>query len=295
MRTRSFLLLSLLAFVAVPAHAVFPPKGFVIHEGSESPDRHYAILIPSAEAVGDGEPKEQPTRVVDLRSHTTVGTLKFSSYFEHANHRSLSFYWADDSTWCAMQSDGRFAFESLSIFQIERGSVRQTRIDQRVEEMLHRQLSGENGTDLDSTSVFMRPGLGKLRVRVLSDTNPKRFEDRETKCALFQGTYDLSAKKWTLTDVRSISEAQDDLLANAYQPLEQGGRIFHTESERAKWLDEQLNEVYGAIRLILPPTRFAAVKEEQLTWLKAQPKNDSAKQRNAAWTARIEVLEKLLW
>jgi len=70
-------------------------------------------------------------------------------------------------------------------------------------------------------SPYFRFGTDrKVRVRALSQNNPKQFEDVKTYYALFQGTFDVAAKKWTVTDARSISAEQDDALETAYSDLE---------------------------------------------------------------------------
>ncbi|HEV7405768.1 MAG TPA: hypothetical protein VGO11_22685 [Chthoniobacteraceae bacterium] len=295
MRTPFACLLGVLGLTLATAHAAFPPKGFVVHEGSESPDGHYAVLVPKY----DTEPPEDDeivSQVADLKARKVIGALKLAAYYAGANHRDLKVVWAPDSTWCVVEFDGRFAIASLSVVEIEHGSLRQVQIDRRVHEMLAEKLANRADGAVDSSTAFIRPGADRrLRLRVLADNNPKRFDDRKTKCALFQGTYDLAAQKWTITDARSVSEDQSDELMSAYRPLDPQGLVFNGEADRAKWLDDQLNAVYGALRLLLPPARFAAVKEEQVAWLKAQPKEASAKQRSAAWTARIKVLDQLLW
>jgi hypothetical protein len=76
-------------------------------------------------------------------------------------------------------------------------------------------------------------------VRALSQNNPKQFEDVKTYYALFQGTFDVAAKKWTVIDARSINAEQDDALATAYSDLEQD--IEHTtfqndETKLSRWM-----------------------------------------------------------
>ena len=48
-------------------------------------------------------------------------------------------------------------------------------------------------------SPYFRFGTDrKVRVRALSQNNPKQFDDVKTYYALFQGTFDVAAKKWTV-------------------------------------------------------------------------------------------------
>src|SRR5262249_12376863 len=150
----------------------------------------------------------------------------------------------------------------------------------------------------------------KIRVRATSQNNPKQFENVKTYYALFQGTYDLAAKKWTITDARSITEDQSSDLDSAYQddflrhimivpegkPVTEDftGSIFHTEEEKFDALDTQLNAVYGAVRSLLPANRFAKVKQEQIAWVKnrdARPVEEKSKLTQD----RISALQDLLW
>jgi hypothetical protein len=72
---------------------------------------------------------------------------------------------------------------------------------------------------------------------------------------MFQGTFDVAAEKWIVTDARPINAEQDDALSSAYSDLEQD---FEAVS-----LDETMNSVFRAVHT-LPPRRFAAVKRGQI-------------------------------
>ena len=64
-------------------------------------------------------------------------------------------------------------------------------------------------------SPYFRLGTNrKVRVRALSQNNPKQFEEVKTYYALFQGTFDLATKKWTITDARSINAEQNGARKN---------------------------------------------------------------------------------
>src|SRR5262249_11646526 len=121
----------------------------------------------------------------------------------------------------------------------------------------------------------------KVRVRALSQNNPKQFEDVKTYYALFQGTFDLGAKKWIVTDARSITEEQSGVLDVGYQKPDFANTTFANDDDRAKSLDEQMNQVYQAVKFILPPARFAKRKQEQTDWLKKTRRRgvDSGKMR----------------
>jgi uncharacterized protein YecT (DUF1311 family) len=137
----------------------------------------------------------------------------------------------------------------------------------------------------------------KVRVRALSQNNPKQFDDVKTYYALFQGTFDVAARKWTVTDTRSINAEQDDALATAYGDLEQDleHTTFQTEEDKAESLDQTMNKVYRAAQFILSPARFAAVKKEQIEWLKKRNAASLIEEKCKLMEARIKTLQELVW
>jgi hypothetical protein len=56
----------------------------------------------------------------------------------------------------------------------------------------------------------------RIQFRAISNSNPKTLENVHTYCALFQGTYDFAAERWTVTDARPISAQMFDILSEAY-------------------------------------------------------------------------------
>jgi virulence-associated protein VapD len=134
-------------------------------------------------------------------------------------------------------------------------------------------------------------------VRALSQNNPKQFDDVKTYYALFQGTFDVAAKKWTVTDARSINAQQYDALQTAYSDLEQDleHRTFENEEGKAESLDQTMNSLYGTEQFILPPARFATVKREQIEWLKKRDAAPSTDKKCKLMKARIRALQELVW
>jgi virulence-associated protein VapD len=114
---------------------------------------------------------------------------------------------------------------------------------------------------------------------------------------LFQGTFDVAAKKWTLTDARSINAEQYDALQTAYSDLEQDleHRTFENEEGKTESLDQTMNSLYGTVQFILPPARFATVKKEQIEWLKKRDAAPSSDQKCKLIEARIRALQELVW
>ncbi len=114
---------------------------------------------------------------------------------------------------------------------------------------------------------------------------------------MFQGTFDVAAKKWIVTDARLINAEQDDALSSAYSDLEQDfdHRTFQNEEGKAVLLDETMNSVYRAVQFILPPGRFAAVKRAQIESLKKRNAASSIGEKCKPMEARIEALQALVW
>ena len=113
---------------------------------------------------------------------------------------------------------------------------------------------------------------------------------------LFHGRYDARMKKWTAVDVRPISERDERALSYAFnyapgKAAEESSGGNPNEKERARMLDEKLNLVYQALKFLLPPSRFATVKQEQVQWLK---KHDAAtgEEKRKLVEARIDALAK---
>ena len=84
-------------------------------------------------------------------------------------------------------------------------------------------------------------------------------------------------------------------IGDAFGDLGLNGISFATEEDKAKWLDDRMNEVYLAVRLVLPSTRFAAVKKEQIEWLKKREAASSVEEKSKLTEARTKALQELLW
>ena len=56
-----------------------------------------------------------------------------------------------------------------------------------------------------------------------------------------------------------------------------------------------MNKVYRAAQFILPPARFAAVKREQIEWLKKRNAAPSTDEKCKLMEARIKALQELVW
>ena len=274
------------------------PKDYVVEENSESPDGRYAVLVQSTDAATAQDDNQSSVYLADVKSHTTLGSIDKVDYFEHQNHRGLEVFWAPDSSYCVVENDGRYGVDTISILEIEDSSFVQTEIDDRIQKALDGVMKKQSHDSEMSGDVSPHFRLGtdrKVRVRALSQNNPKQFEDVKTYYALFQGTFDLGAKKWIVTDARSITEEQSGVLDVGYQKPDFANTTFANDDDRAKSLDEQMNQVYQAVKFILPPARFAKRKQEQTDWLKKRDAAASIQAKCELMEARIKALQELLW
>jgi uncharacterized protein YecT (DUF1311 family) len=134
------------------------------------------------------------------------------------------------------------------------------------------------------------------RVRVPSTSDPKQLEPKTTHYALFYGTFDLRSKKWLSVDARALDSNQYEAAENAFIDIDSQleSVSFSNEDDKAKWLDEQMNAAYLIARLILPPSRFAAIKKEQIEWLEKRAAAASVEQKCKLMIARIKALQDLV-
>ncbi len=277
------------------------PENYIVHEQSESPDGRYGVIILSKQAAIDRDETEgNTTYLVNLQTRKTLGEVRGTDYFEHQNHRGLEVFWAPQSSVCMVENDGRYGADSISVLEINEASFTQTEIGDRIQKSLDGAMKKQahDPEMAGDVSPYFRFGTDrKVRVRALSQNNPKQFEDVKTYYALFQGTFDVATKKWTVMDTRSINAEQDDALATAYGDLEQDleHTTFQNEEDKAESLDQTMNKVYRAAQFILPPARFAAVKREQIDWLKKRNAAPSTDEKCKLMEARIKALQELVW
>lgn len=291
------------------------PQNYIVHKNSESPDGRYGVLVLSNEAaVKEDQTEGNTTYLADLQTHQTLGEIHGTDYFQGQNHRDLTVAWAPDSKWCLITDWARFGFASSSILEPKESSFSQTDIGERIQKSLDSVMQKQSHEPEMSGEVTPYFRLGpdrKVRVRALISNNPKRFEDVKTYYALFQGTFDVESKKWTATDARSINSEQDDALDSAYQdnfakhmivaadpaqaPENFTGSVFSSEEEKVDALDKMMNDVYQAVRYVLPANRFANVKQQQIAWLKTRDAAHSVDEKSQLIESRIKTLQNLLW
>ena len=291
--------LSLHAALSEPAAAVDWPDGYVVYKKTASPDGRYGVLVPTMEAWDKDESLSEANYLADLKNHRVLGEIDKVDYFEHQNHRGLEVFWAPQSSICVVENDGRYGADSISVLEINDSSFAQTEIGDRIQKSLDAAMKKQAHTEMGGyVSPYFRFGTDrKIRVRALSHNNPKQFDDVKTYYALFQGTFDVAAKKWSVTDARSITAEQDDALVTAFSDFEHDieNTTFQNEEDKAESLDQTMNRVYRAAQFILRPARFAAVKREQIEWLKKRDAAPSIDEKCKLMEARIKALQQLVW
>ena len=135
----------------------------------------------------------------------------------------------------------------------------------------------------------------KISVIATANDNPKSLEDRQTHSVFFQGTFDLVTGKWIRSEARKITSREEDDLRSAGIEGIDGGVTFSSEEDKFRSLDVTLNEVYRALRIVLPAERFAAVKKEQIAWLKRLEASRSVAAKCELIAARVKELRDLVW
>jgi hypothetical protein len=291
------------------------PQNYIVHKNSAAPDGRYAVLVLSKEAAIDQDQTEGNTAyLANLQTRQAIGDIRGTDYFEGQNHRDLTVDWAPDSRWCVITDWSRFGFASSSILEPKDSSFSQTDIGERIQKSLDsvmRKQSRDPEIGGEASVHFRLNPDRKVRVRAVASNNPKQFEEVKTYYALFQGTFDLESKKWAATDVRPINSEQNGVLESAYQddvakhmivaanptqvPEDFTGSVFSSEAEKADALDQMMNEVYQAVRCVLPLSRFAKVKQEQIAWLKTRDAAHSVEEKSKLTENRIKALQDLLW
>jgi len=283
------------------------PQGYVVYEGSESDDGRYGIAVPESDDVekekpdAGGEEYYYVNYLADLKNHKLLGKIQGSDYFEHQNHAGLKTLWAEDSSWCLIQYDERFGFSSMAILEPKDTKVIQTDIGERIKKALATVIKskgeGDDESGGDAMPYYQLDG-GKALVRVVSTTDPKEMDTKHARYGFFQGTYDVRSKKWLNIDARRLSYEDYENSSTALgDDIDQdvANLTSITEEQKLQLLDEKMNQVYGFLRTILPPARFATVKKEQIEWLKKRDTAGSPEEKTKLMGERIKTLQELLW
>ena len=235
-----------------------------------------------------------------------IGEIKDVDYFERMNSRSLSAQWLNDSSACLVL-EAHWLFGVYGVHLVERRgqSIQQT-------DLMKRMLAMINPAE-DRLNFCFRFQTGpKVVVRA---TVPARQLQETKSSAMFRGTFDIPSNSWGAVNVRRVTfkehEAIESALAGdpeeytvvsskqdaaaasaAARPNEQ---VYPSEEKRFKALDELLNNVYAADRILLPSARFSRLKDEQREWLKQLVAAPTLTDKSKLMQQRIKVLQDLLW
>lgn len=310
-----------LIFAVSLALAAEWPEGYIVHEESKSPDGQYGIIVPNEEDVEtDGE--YSVNYLANINTHQVLGKIEGADYFEGQNHAGLSVTWADDSKVAVVIYDGRFGSDSIFVIEPARSKFVQTEIGKdiqtAIDAVIRKQAHDREAGGYVSPLFRIEPGR-KIRVYATAMTNPKQLEDAKSYFALFQGLYDLPGKRWIKSQARPLTSKENDLLdrastnydsdkykvspdafkdlnADAEEPQFSDGNVcFRSEESEFKYVDDQMNEVYKAARLILSPSEFAKLQAEQREWLKKRDAASSLAEKSKLTIARIEALQDASW
>jgi hypothetical protein len=217
----------------------------------------------------------------------------------------LNVIWSADSKTCVVEYQGRFGFDTISVLQLKGTGFQQTDLGRHIEKALAAAV-GEEGT---GSAWFRFAPNNKLLVRALYYTGNPKLIDENSKQARFAGTLDLISKKWSASETHKTNHW--DALSAIYNepsavfvapdgdeskvPESFTGMIVPSEEKKAEALDEDMNEVYKRLRVVLPKARFAKVHEEQVAWLKKRDLAESVEEKSKLIEETTRALRDLGW
>lgn len=270
------------------------PKEWVVAEETESPNKQYAVLVPSFEKGADGG--DRTNYVVDLKAHRLLGKVRGADRVEGEPRGSLEAFWAADSTKVLlMYGWQREGFRAVTLVEVREGVLTQKDLGTLLHEKLDGEVAKHRKGGMCAADLFCRWSPdGKLRVRAVGDSQGKRETDA-MYVALFQGTYDLATHKWTVMDVRPVGDADEDGLSTLYRDEGHPNESYDKEEDKAEVRDREMNEVYHALRVILPAAKFAEVKKQQVAWLKKRDAAGTVKEKIELLEGRTKELRDLAW
>jgi uncharacterized protein YecT (DUF1311 family) len=278
------------------------PKGYVVHENSESPDHKFGLVVPvepgpESEDTDEGsEASDDANYLANLETQVLLGKIAGANYVENQKHSNLNVLWSADSKTCAVEQEAGYGFVMISVLQLKGSGFQQTDLGRHIEKTLAA-AAGDEGT---GNAWFRFAPSNKLLVRALYYTgNPKGMvvndldgRDKNRKIARFAGTFDLISKKWNGSEAHKTNHW--DALYTIYDERDSGVSATSQE-EKAERLDEDMNEIYKNLRVVLPPARFAKVHDEQVAWLKKRDAANSVEEKSKLTEERIRALRDLGW
>ena len=288
---------TLMAFTGLLAQAILAagnwPEGYEVRENSQSPDGRYAIIVPKDLNVNGDKPNVN--YLVDLQTQNLLGPIKYSDYFNGQNHADLQVFWSPDSKWCVAEYENRFGFDRIWLIEPKESTFDLVDIGERLERKLNT-LLGEPPRERKEEPVL---GVGTAYIRLHNDraieiyavaTGDYKEMNEKAAHAFAAGAYDAHRKEWKTIRGRRITFDDYVTIESAFDTL--------PSPESTDWaaaLENTLNRVYHAARVILPPDRFAQIRREQIAWLKTREGASSLEEKCQLTLARIKQLQENLW
>jgi hypothetical protein len=278
------------------------PKGYVVHENSESPDHKFGLVVPagltpgSEDADEGSEASDDANYLANLETNALLGKIADANHVENQKYSNLNVIWSADSKTCVVNQEARFGFVTISVLQLKGTGFQQTDLGRHIERALAA-AAGDEGTG--NAWLRFAPN-NKLLVRALYYTgNPKGMvvgdldgRDKNRKIARFAGTFDLISKKWSTSEAYKTNHW--DALYAIYDEPDTGISV-PSEEKRPERSDEDMNEVYENLRIVLSPARFAKVHQEQVAWLKKRDAAKSVEEKSKLTKERTRALRDLVW
>src|SRR6202022_1034655 len=104
----------------------------------------------------------------------------------------------------SLTREGRFGFDTILLVELDGRSFRQVDLGTAIQRALDTATAKEAPKDHvenpgGPATAYVRFGEdGKIRFRSISTSNPKSLDNVPSYYALFQGTYDPGAARWTI-------------------------------------------------------------------------------------------------
>jgi uncharacterized protein YecT (DUF1311 family) len=275
------------------------PEGFELLDGSASPNGRYGLLVPKSgdDADSDSEENKDTNYIVDLNAHRVLGEIPEGTY-AHLRNRQTWVVWSKNSQFATASFSYRAGIDTVLAWQFSGSGFKQEMIDGPVRKALEGVTKGQKHS-INRLPIYFYTRVsddGKTVMRAFASTEPFEEESsKDTHASFFQGTYDMKLGRWIGESARVVSQENYQTMDAAYDNEDSHGNETTSDDERAKILDDRMNEVYAGLRLLLPAKRFEQIKEEQKTWLVKRDAAGSIKEKNKLVEARIKALDEYLW
>lgn len=273
-------------------------KGYTIEDGSQSPDYHYAILVPF-EGNSPGRSSDTSDYVADLNTHSLLGKLVDISYEGQKSPRKFFIDWSPDSSFCVVQYYGQYGFYSVAVVQLQKNGIKQTEIGGHIQKMLNEVIAKEsnpsdNEYECNAHGLIQIDKHRKIHFRIFGTTNPARPEDGYY--AFFRGTYDVDNLRWEKSVAEPINAKSYSDLVELTSSWDEPGTNYSNSEPIAKSANEKMDKVLAILRSYLPAEEFEKVQSSQMEWQQKQRDPISSLTSQIVYfRKRIETLQEKIW